>query len=234
MVDEKRMIIMNRRDRDPRWLAAILGLAILGFAAPQTLMGQSPDIGPNVHAPRNIALLVTTSDLLFDIESFGGGIGLKVGHDSSYLRFMLDIFLSTASNGFSIELGTTYEHHFSPGPISPYWALAGSLGFETEKDKTNSLNWSLVQAVPLSVEGLLGVELFLTDNVSLFLEYALSLEVLFVHSALSVEGSTFRDTSVDFVINAGLANQTEIGVTIYFPPAALPKRLKKQQSNSRI
>ncbi len=202
-------------------LAAVLLAALLGLLAAAALEGQSPDGG------RETALLVTADDLLFKIENFGqeygGGVGLKVGQGSEYFRFLLNLFLNTASNGFSAGLGTTYEHHLSPGPLSPYWGLTGFLGLETQRDQTDSLNYISLTDVPISAAGLFGVEIFVTDHVSLFFEYAVALELTISHTAMAVAGAVSRSTSADIKLDAGLGNQSKLGLAIYLPPGR-PRR----------
>ena len=74
--------------------------------------------------------IFNTNNLLLDIESYQAGVGVKVLRDNNVAhRYLADLFYSSSSKTFSGTLGLTYEKHFKPGRLSPYWGGFLDIGF---------------------------------------------------------------------------------------------------------
>jgi len=230
VVDEEAVNRPGKASCIPGRKAAILLLLGFGLWEPLLLSAQGRTFEETVSIPDpplySGAFLINAGSLLFDLESYGGGIGFKIGRQEAYLRFLTDLYIRTLTRGFSITLGTTYERHFVSGALSPYWGVTASLGVATQKDAFDSANWLSVTAIPIGVTGLLGMELFVTEHVSLFFEYALMAELAIMHTAQSVAGTVSRDTYTDFRVDTGLGNQSKLGVAFYLPALLCLPRLR--------
>ena len=77
-------------------------------------------------------------------------------------------------------------------------------------------NWNRQIDLPVSLGMLLGIEVFLTDYLSFFAEYALTLA--YTNSFLS-SSSADDETITNLTLLTDLGNSGKIGIVIYFEPA---------------
>lgn len=161
--------------------------------------------------------IFNTSNLLLDIDSYQAGVGIKALYDNNIaIRYLGDIFYSNSSNAFSTTLGAAFEKHFRKGRISPYWGgfiEAGYIGQETIEDVNN---WTKNKLFPLSIGGILGVEVFLLEYISVFAEYKLSLKGTISLESSSTFGNVTKNEAVfNYSIDSGIGNNSSIGIVIY-------------------
>jgi hypothetical protein len=163
----------------------------------------------------DLGVILSTPSLFFDIESYQGGIGAKISVGQFVVRGMADLLINTGFNPFSITLGATLEKHFLPGPISPYWGVYATVGYTRLKKEIDADNWTLQTAFPFTVGGLLGIEIFIFDFLSIFIEYGLPLELGINTTQTSVAGSVSSSSEFTYKVDLGLSNQSMIGIVIY-------------------
>ena len=226
------------------WLRAAVLLLLLGsaFSPPQGLGAEEQEPhqapgDPSVPLPApvfyDVALLVNVGSLLFDLEGYGGGIGLKVGRDEASLRFLVNLHIHSLTPVFQMTLGTIYERRFVSGAVSPYWGVGGTVGIATLRDVNDSGDGASDTSLPFGVAGLLGVELSLTENIRVFIEYALAVELAVVRKVETFGGITTRDTYLEFRVDTGLGNQSMIGLAIYLPAQLrLQRRIRQRSADS--
>ena len=136
--------------------------------------------------------------------------------NNTALRFLGDLFYSNSANTASGTIGVTYEKHFRPGRVSPYWGGFINAGFISQKSEIDPDNWTKDTTFPLSTGGVLGVEFFIMDFLSIFAEYSLSFEGNISSTATSTAGSiTKTDPVLNYSIDSGIGNNSSIGVVIY-------------------
>ena len=162
--------------------------------------------------------IFNTNNLLLDIESYQAGVGIKVLRDDNVaLRLLGDLFYSYSANSFSATLGVTYEKHFKPGRLSPYWGGFLEAGYIGQKSEgINSENWTMNNTFPVSVGAVLGAEFFIMEFLSVFAEYSLSIDSLITSTSTSVDGDvTKTDPELNFSIDSGIGNSSSLGIVIY-------------------
>ena len=121
-------------------------------------------------------MIFNTGDILLDLESYQGGLGAKIGMDKYVLRGMVDILLNTDFNPFSLTLGAVLEKHILPGPVSLYWGPCLEMGVTILNNRFDADNWTQNIAWELlSAGGVFGIELFIFEFLSVFVEYQLAL-----------------------------------------------------------
>ena len=133
--------------------------------------------GPAI-GKRDLGVIFNTDDILLDLESYQGGLGVKIGLDKFMLRAMADILLNTGLNPFSLTVGAVLEKHVLPGPVSLYWGPCARMGFTILTDKIDADNWNQNIAWEVLSAGVVGgIELFIFDFLSVFAEYQLALSL---------------------------------------------------------
>ena len=200
-------------------LKRIILAVILSFAAAATLSagdkglleGKTPEAGKY-----DIGVIFNTTNILLDIESYQGGIGMKIGAEKYTYRFLLDLLINTDFSPFSISAGAALEKHFISGPISPYWGGLIELGYTSLKDEIDADNWTQAITVPLTLGGILGIELFVFEFLSLFVEYNLKLSLGFNINKSSFGGSVSTEKEISYNLDLGMGNNSMIGIVVYF------------------
>jgi hypothetical protein len=172
--------------------------------------------------------IFNTTNILFDIESYLGGIGFKMKNvDLKFavcdLRLLGDFLLVKDFNMFEINLGATLEFHFLKNRVSPYWGVFLNSGLTRYRTETDSDNWSELLTIPVSTGGILGVEFFLLDSLSFFAEYAVEINLSNNFNNISVGGTLTETTTTDFYIDTKLGNSSRLGIVIYFDPVVKVK-----------
>ena len=191
---------------------------ILLFALPLLSIGaeeeRTQEKVKSVPWNHDLGVILSTHSLFFDIDSYQGGIGAKISVGQFVVRGMADLLINTGFNPFSITLGATLEKHFLPGPISPYWGVFATVGY-TFATEINADGWTRRTVFPFTVGALLGVEIFIFDFLSIFVEYGLPLELGINTTQTSVAGSVSSSSEFTYKVDLGLSNQSMIGIVIY-------------------
>ena len=66
----------------------------------------------------NTGLIFKVNDILLDVESYQGGLGIKRFYKDKYgYHGSLDFSYSSSSNSIVIELGNTIEKHLAEGRV---------------------------------------------------------------------------------------------------------------------
>ncbi len=199
-------------------LKRIILVVIISFAAAATLSagdkglleGEKPEAGKY-----DMGIIFNTTNVLLDIESYQGGIGMKIGGEKYTYRFLLDLLINTGFSPFSISAGAALEKHFISGPISPYWGGLVEVGFTNLKNEIDADNWTQATTVPFTLGGIFGIELFVFEFLSLFVEYNLKLSFAFNINKTSVAGSVSKDNEFSYTLDLGMGNNSMIGIVIY-------------------
>jgi hypothetical protein len=164
---------------------------------------------------QDYGLIVEVPDIRLDVESYQGGLGAKFGLRRLALRTFLDLELAPTAEAYAIGAGVALEKHFLPGPVSPYWGGVVQLGFSSLTTTIDSQNWDQDLIVPLRLGAILGVELFILEFLSIYVEYEAALVPTLTVSRSSVGGVVSSDSQLDISLQTGLGNQSMIGVVIY-------------------
>jgi hypothetical protein len=209
MAMRQREITLERR------IARVICVSLLmGFSFPQLVGAQAPQTGATKpshigRALTDIGLIFNTDSLLLDLESYQAGVGVKMGWSDLCARVLLDLVANGSSGSYLIDAGTAIEYHLLPAPLSFYVGTSLTAGYRYQQDWLSSGH--------ISLSGLSGVELFLTDFLSVFAEYAVRADF-----ALSKDLNTHQ-TSFDFLVDTGMGNSSKIGIVIYFIRTAKKK-----------
>lgn len=187
-------------------------LFIAGFAAAEEVENTKEE---KSNFLERTGIIFNTDNILFDLEAYQGGVGFKYRGDSLFWRTMLDISFSSSTNKFIVGTGFTLEKHLRIGKISPYWGFFIHAAYESEKFETDSDNWSELIEYPISTGPLLGVEVFLMDYLSFFVEYNLSLLIVGVTKKESTLGVVTENTNWNYNISVGIGNSSKLGIVIY-------------------
>ncbi len=89
-------------------LKRIILAVILSFAAAATLSAGDKGLleGKKTEAGKyDMGIIFNTTNVLLDIESYQGGIGMKIGGEKYTYRFLLDLLINTDFSPFSISAG---------------------------------------------------------------------------------------------------------------------------------
>ena len=195
----------------------VLALLLLGcasaFPAGRTSFVST---GKPAAGARDLGVIFNTSDLLLDLESYQGGLGVKIGLDGFKLRAMADVLLNTGFNPFSLTVGAVLEKHILPGPVSLYWGPSAQMGVTLVAKRIDSDNWTQNLAWEILSAGVVaGVELFVFDFLSIFAEYNLALTLGLNLDRMSVAGSVSTEGQFTYNLDLGLGNSAMFGIVIY-------------------
>ncbi len=154
-----------------------------------------------------VGIIFNVGDILQGIDSYQGGIGIKYKRNEKISwRFLLDFYYDSAAYLTSVNTGIAYEKHFYDTRISPYIGgeLKPGIIYYKPENSTNSET-----TIPLKLNGIFGVEIYLTEFLSLFAEYSLGAQYTFTNPEVGSNNSRL-------IIESGLGNSGKIGVTVYF------------------
>ncbi len=191
-----------KRDRQ------LVALVVLLWLSSTTAHAQGP---LSALRQNDVGLIFNTDSILFDLESYQGGVGVELSGDKMAYRLLFDFFYSTESDALDVSLGAAVERRLATGRVTPYAGGSLTLGYGKADDgevKTVS--------VPVTVGGLFGVEVYLLRFLSIFAEYDLSVTMKYDRTESSVGGLESSDTTVDWSVQLGPGNQSKIGVVFYF------------------
>ena len=177
---------------------AVLVVA-LAICLPAGLSAQEEEKERTLKLPdKRLGLIVNFSGLDFNAlideygDSFQTGLGMKVWlGDKSAVRGLIDFRYQnlggTSDTWFG--LSAAYEYHLLQRRVSPY--LGGLAGLTVRTGTTTDLG--------LYFGAVLGAEFELVENLNLFGEYSLIVDI----------------NEPDFVIDLGLGNNAQIGIIVY-------------------
>ena len=158
----------------------------------------------------DLGLIFNTSNILLDLESYQGGLGLKIARDKLSLRGLFGLVLNGASDSFSLNAGAAIQYYLLPGSsIAPYVGGSAGGGYMRQGNA--------ISMVVLSVGALAGVEVFLFDFLSVFAEYAIAGDFTFSTDLASSQ------TTFDCLVDTGMGNNSRLGIVIYFMRAMKKK-----------
>jgi hypothetical protein len=165
---------------------------------------------------RDVGVIFSTENILLDLQSYQGGLGVKIGLEKSTLRLDADVLLSTGLNPFSLTAGVVWEMHVLPGPVSLYWGPSARMGFTILTNKIDSDNWTQEIAWEVLSAGVVGgIELFIFDFLSVFAEYALVFNLSMNFDRVSVAGSVSSTSELAYNLDLGMGNKAMLGFVIY-------------------
>lgn len=199
-------------------IIACLIIALIGLSTLSALSMEDVKTVPK-------AVLFNVPNLLMGVEEYQGGIGVKITKEKWHLRLMLDLLLDidgenpgTDVDDFDYGLGAAAEYHLSDGKISPYLGLGLSFLHDSDKSVTDSDNWSKDYWNTLSLGPILGTEVKIMENVSLFAEYQLSLDFVGSGNTTNTAGTKTKTANdLQWQLGLDLGNQALIGVAVYLP-----------------
>jgi len=179
--------------------------------------GEAFKLSPEYAGKKN-GIIFNVDDILLDIESYQGGIGVKHYFNEKFAyRGSIDFSYIDSSSSLTLNLGNSIEKHLLTGRVSPYIGAFLDIGYIHFKstDEASGVETE-VTSIPLSIGPLIGVEVFVLDFVSLFAEYSLSASYSKTKTEQTAAGVTTSDKDSDFSIEAGIGNESKIGIVVYF------------------
>lgn len=204
-----------------RHRTAIAAVILLSCAA-ATLPAQKTSLfklGAPKAGERDIGIIFNTTDLLLNLESYQGGLGGKIGVKDWELRGLADFGLHVGVNpsSFNLGLGAVLEKHLTPGPISVYWGPSVGTAMNVITNKTDEDNWTQSIFMDLLAAGaVLGVEVFVFDFLSVFVEYQVEATLGLNVYRNSVAGSVSSSTEWAGDLGVALGNDAMFGIVFYF------------------
>jgi hypothetical protein len=190
---------MNRNISRRGLLPIIIFLAVSAASPAQSLIASKPS---PASGSSDLGLIFCANNIFLDLESYEAGIGAKMAFNDFALRGSIDLGYFGATQAFSVNLGLAVESHFMPGAISPYLGAYTRIGYNIQP--------GVLSVVPVSLGGIIGVEVFIFDFLSIFAEYALAVDL-----TLTTDLAT-ATTTFDYVVDTKMGNNSMIGVVVYF------------------
>ena len=199
-------------------LLVLLVLSCAGaFAAERTSI--FPGIEPKP-GPVDLGIIFNTDDILLNIDEIDGGVGAKVSLANWVLRGIVD--LRAFNDVVSVDLNAVLERHLWPGPVSVYWGPSAGLGLWVTKTTITDDDWTRYTEIPLTLGCVFGVEFFIFESLSVFVEYQASLKLGLDRTKISSAGSVSTTTEWTYDFDIGMGNSTKFGIVFYL--------LKKEDS----
>ena len=193
-------------------LAILLPLGVVQIGA------QVRGIGDRItvqEGETDLGLIFNVGDILLDVESYQAGFGGKRRAEAAALRGLLDLVLSTSSGTWAAYPGLVAEFHLLDGPISPYLGAGLDFGIIRQRTETGPDDWSRTLTYLAGTGGILGVEVFLFDFLSVFAEYELSVDVSRIVTTTSVASAITETVSNDLTAGLGIGNEAKLGIVVY-------------------
>jgi hypothetical protein len=181
----------------------------------QAIFLNSLDFGPVKKA-----FLFNIPSILLEVKEYQGGCGFKAGPGNWFVRGMVDIMIEDDGEPpsvFLFGLGIAYEMHFSPQKFSPYCGGAAGITYTTSRTDIAGGDWSREEVLIFEFGPLLGIEVQLIDNISLFAEYQ-CLVRLGWPSVTTFTGDEKERISgeMQWLVDMTLGNAGMVGLCIYF------------------
>ena len=146
--------------------------------------------------------------------------GLNLGMD---MRFLLGLGLINGFDIMNVKGGIAVEWHlYRTSRVTPYFGLLANIEYNKIKTVVDDESWTQLNTIPISVGGMFGIEFFLLEFLSVFVEYNLAFSIDYAH----LTGSDLPDSEaeIDYSLETGLGNSGMIGIVIYFQPAVTIKK----------
>ncbi len=160
-------------------------------------------------------IIFNTSNILLDLKEYQSGVGIKLRGEDASIRGLFSISYESSNDEFDTNIGITYERPFFAGRVAPYWGIAGKVGFNLDKDETDSDNWMNTTSITGNLSAVFGTEVYLYEFLSVFAEYNLGASVSRVKVLQSSSGTETENTNINFSIGTELGNEASLGVVIY-------------------
>jgi hypothetical protein len=166
------------------------------------------------------AFLFNVPSILLEVQAYQGGIGFKTGPGTWFIRGMADFFLEDDGlppSEFTWGAGIAFEKHLSAGKVSPY--LGGAMGIHYSSSRTDidGGDWSQQEILECEFGPLLGIELEFLENLSLFAEYQLLVQLGWPSVTTFTGGEEERISGdMQWSVDLSLGNAGMIGLCIYF------------------
>ena len=164
-------------------------------------------------------LIFNTSNLLLDLNAYQGGAGVKLLYSEHALRFSAGAGYIGADSRLEITAGAVYEKPFYTGRVTPYWGGVLLAGYSREGAENDSDYWEIIQGFEASLGGILGVEFFLMDYLSVFAEYELAAGLAWSQVSRNAGGTLTKNGTTNFTAATGLGNNASLGVVVYLKPS---------------
>jgi hypothetical protein len=195
-------------------LAGCIGLGAQAKKTPSKKPVKKTAVKKKSKEKRTVGVIFNTDNIFMDLEEYQGGIGIKVRGEKLSFRTLFDFGFS--SDTLDLGLGFTLEYHFKPGRVSPY--LGGFIGGDIIRnwEEVDEDNYWSITTLPLSGGGIFGVEVFMLDFLSFFVEYNLKVSYSNMWTVESTAGVETTETESNFSIETGMGNSMKIGIIIYF------------------
>lgn len=173
-------------------------------------------------------LIFNTKNLLTDIEEYKQGIGFKVKNIKLFdlyfgARAGLNLDLLENWNNFNLKFNTALEFHFMGNQrISPYGGIYFDFGYNRILTEPSTTSFSETINIDFSFGGLVGIEFFLLDFLSIFAEYQAGWDIDMLRQVS--DNDTTDNTEPydpfpmipDMQFKTGMGNGGCIGIVIYF------------------
>lgn len=167
----------------------------------------------------NIGIIYSASDLLLDLQSYEGGVGLIWHLQPVDLRLSLNMLYNSNDDYLDAGFSIAVLKPILQSRVNPYWGGFFSANITTEKDGTDDDTWVRTTEIPLALAGIFGAEFFILPHVSLFAEYQLYFEMnveITRASTLGIKTDPSQDLNYEF--GTGLGNSGMLGIIIYLGP----------------
>ena len=166
--------------------------------------------------PPVLGFMFNAPNLLFDIDSYQGGVGARLRYPDFGIRALLSMAYGSTNSAIKARAGIVYTRSFHPGRVEPYWGVGVSGGFDRERLGTDPDNYTEVDVLSGSAVAVLGAEVFVLDFVSVFAEYEVYADLNRTTIRQAVGGVvTDGDPTTTFGFGLDIGNEAAIGITIY-------------------
>lgn len=168
--------------------------------------------------------IFNTSNILLDLEEYQSGVGFKLRGEDASLRGLFSVSYESGNDEFDSNLGITYEKPFFSGRVSPYWGIAGKVGFNLDKDNYDTDNLVNTTTITGNLSAVFGTEVYIFEFLSVFAEYNLGASVSRANVVQNSSGTETENTTTNFSIGTELGNEASLGVVIYLEKRDIEKK----------
>ncbi len=161
-------------------------------------------------------MVFSTGNILFDLDAYRGGIGGRFVFPDFSLIASIGGGYESGNNVFAITGSFSAVVPIIKGRVIPYWGGVFSIDFSHSGNVLGSSVYT--NMLTSKIGGVLGVEFFLHEYVSIFAEYELVAGVSRSVVRQNINNNLVGDPAVNFMIGSDLGNNSSIGVTVYTKP----------------
>jgi len=177
-------------------------------------------------------LIFSIDNLFQGIGEYNGGIGIKLpiedkGKEIMDLRCTVNLDLIDGINNINVTAGAAAEFPLLKNQaVSPYWGLTADVGFQRLHFNLTDVDYSETADYSLVAGGIIGVEFFLMEYLSIFVEYQaaayLSLNSYYLSNAPADAENPVYTVNFNFLTEMG--NDAKFGIVIYSKPIVTLKK----------